>query len=82
VVQFYLRGGTYRISSNTPDATDPKHRNLAVELTRGSCVKVIPFVAVQTARGGWLVEAVNIALAGNPLNPCPSPAAAAPPGGN
>ena len=71
VTQFYLRGGTFRITSDTPVTGDPKHRNLVVELTRGSCVKSLPFVTVQSARG-WLVEAVDISLAGNPLNPCPA----------
>ena len=74
VVQIYLRGGTYRITGDVADPSDARHRNLSVEFTRGNCIKNLPFVAVQTNRGGWLVEAVNIALAGNPLNPCPGPA--------
>jgi hypothetical protein len=80
VVQIYLRGGTYRITSNTADASNAKQRTMTVEFTRGSCVKSLPFVAVQTNRGGWLVKSVDIAVAGNPLNPCPG-AAPAPPGG-
>ena len=83
VVQFYLRGGNSRITSNTIVSGDSKHRNVAVELTRGSCVKSIPFIAVQSGHG-WLVESVDISAAGNPTNPCPPPPGtqAAPPGGN
>lgn len=71
VVQFYLRGGTFRITSDTPMNGDSKRRNVAVELTRGTCVKSLPFVAVQS-NNGWLVESVDISVAGNPRNPCPA----------
>ncbi|MEO6067792.1 MAG: hypothetical protein ABJB33_00870 [Gemmatimonadota bacterium] len=72
VVQVYLRGGNYRITGNVPDASSARRRNLSVEFTRGDCVKQVPFVAVETSRGGWLVESVDISVAGNPLNPCPA----------
>ena len=66
-----------------PDPSASNKRNLNVELTRGTCVKTIPFVAVQLGNGGWLVESLDLNAAGNPVNPCPAPAgAAAPPGGN
>lgn len=83
VVQIYLRGGNSRIVSNTAVEGDPKHRNVLLELTRGDCVKQIPFKAVQSNHG-WLVELVDISAAGNPTNPCPPPPGtpAAPPGGN
>ncbi len=82
VVQFYLRGGNSRVISNTAVEGDPKHRTVLVELTRGSCVKQIPFNAVQS-NNGWLVESVDISAAGSPRNPCPPPPGtqAAPPGG-
>jgi len=71
VVQYYLRGGTFRITSDTPMNGDSKHRNVVVELTRGTCVKSLPFVAVESSNG-WLVESVDISVAGNPRNPCPA----------
>ena len=82
VVQFYLRGGNSRITSNTAVEGDAKHRTVLVELTRGTCVKQIPFSAVQS-HNGWLVESVDISAAGSPRNPCPPPPGtqADPPGG-
>ena len=71
VVQYYLRGGTFRIASDTPVRGDAQRRNVLVELTRGSCVKSLPFVAVESS-SGWLVESVDISVAGNPRNPCPA----------
>lgn len=71
VVQYYLRGGTFRVANDAPVTGDSKRRNLQVELTRGDCVKLLPFVAVQSG-GGWLVESVDISVAGNPRNPCPA----------
>lgn len=71
VVQYYLRGGTFRITSDTPVSGDAKHRTVVVELTRGTCVKSLPFVTVESGQG-WLVEAVDISAAGNPRNPCPA----------
>jgi hypothetical protein len=72
VVQIILRGGTYRVTTNVADPTSTNKRNLNVELTRGPCVKNVPFVAVQTTNG-WLVESMDISAAGNPMNPCPAP---------
>lgn len=73
VVQYYLRGGTFRITSDTPVHGDSHRRTVIVELTRGDCVKSLPVVAVESSNG-WLVESVDISVAGNPRNPCPAPA--------
>ena len=83
VVQVYLRRGTFRVTSNVADPTASNKRNLNVEVTRGTCVKTIPFVAVQVGNGGWLVESLDLNAAGNPLNPCPAPpGTTTPPAGN
>ena len=73
VVQVYLRRGTFRVTSNVAHPTDSNKRNLIVEITRGSCVKAIPFVAVRAGSSGWLVESLDLNAAGNPINPCPAP---------
>lgn len=73
VVQIILRRGTYRVTTNVADPTASNKRNLNVEFTRGTCVKNVPFVAVQT-NNGWLVESMDVSAAGNPMNPCPAAA--------
>ena len=79
VVQIYLRRGTFRVTSNVADPNASNKRNLSVEITRGTCVKTIPFVAVQLNNGGWLVESLDLNAAGNPVNPCPAPPGSNPP---
>lgn len=81
VVQVVMRRGTYRVTSNVADPTSGNKRNLNVEFTRGTCVKNVPFTAIQTGNG-WLVESLDISQAGNPINPCPAPAEGAAPTGN
>jgi hypothetical protein len=83
VVQLYLRRGTYRVTSNVADPSAANKRTLNVEVTRGTCVKNVPFVAVQRGNGGWLVESIDVTAAGNPVNPCPAPpGSGTPPAGN
>ena len=72
VVQIVLRRGTYRVTSNVADPSSSNKRSLNVEFTRGTCVKNVPFTAVNTGNGGWLVESLDIVAAGNPINPCPA----------
>jgi hypothetical protein len=72
VVQLWLRGATFRIVRDAPNPTSPAKRDLLVELTRGSCVKAVPFTAAPAGTHGWLVESVDINAAGNPANPCPT----------
>jgi hypothetical protein len=83
VVQVILRRGTYRVTTNVADPSASNKRNLNVEFTRGTCVKNVPFTAVQT-RNGWLVESLDVSAAGNPINPCPGApgSAGAAPSGN
>lgn len=72
VVQFYLRGGTWTVLDNRPEQGNEARRDLSMQFTRGSCVKTVPFVAVKSSHGGWLVESVDVTAAGNPLQPCPT----------
>lgn len=80
VVQAYLRGGTWRVLTSTQGTGAEGTRIVTMQFTRGTCVKSIPFGTVRTSRGGWLVNEVDVTAAGNPVNPCPAPPAAAPPG--
>ena len=70
VLQAYLKGDSTRIVSDMPVQGDENHRHLTVALYRGTCVKQIPFTTVRTKDGGWIVEDVNVAAAGNPVRPC------------
>ena len=72
VVQLYLRGGTWTVVDNKPEQGTDSRRDLTMQFTRGACVKNVPFVAVKSTHGGWLVESVDVTAAGNPINPCPT----------
>lgn len=78
VVQFYLRGGTWTVLENRAEAGNDSRRDLAMQFTRGDCVKTVPFVTVKSAHGGWLVESVDVTAAGNPMSPCPTTGSGAP----
>jgi hypothetical protein len=80
VAQTDLRGGTWRVLSSTQGTGPEGNRTVTMQFTRGTCVKSIPFVAIRTSRGGWLVNDFDLNLAGNPANPCPAPPAAPTPG--
>lgn len=78
VMQIYLRGGTWTVVDNKPEQGSESRRDLNMQFTRSSCVKTVPFVAVKSSHGGWLVESVNIEAAGNPVQPCPTTGSGAP----
>lgn len=69
IIQAYLRGDSTRIVSNTAMAGDANRRRLVIALHRGTCVKQIPAIMVRTG-GGWIVQDVNVTMAGNPARPC------------
>lgn len=70
VMQAYLKPHRFRIFASTaPDATVPR-RVVDVEFRRDQCVKVVPVTVVRTVAGRWLVNAVDIAMLGNPAKPC------------
>ena len=75
VMQAYLRNQSFRILSDQPQATENR-RAVQVELKRETCTWSVPFVAIKTADGTWLVTQVDLAAAGNPARPCVDPASA------
>ena len=77
VMQLWLRGGTYTVTGDQQLEGDRTHRQVTISLVRGSCSKVIPFTVVQLKKG-WLVENVDLSVAGNPAQPCGPPAGAMP----
>jgi hypothetical protein len=72
VMQIYLRGDSIRVIANTAVRGNENERQLAVELHRGTCVKLIPFTAIRSSKG-WLVGTVDIGAAGSPTRPCGGP---------
>jgi hypothetical protein len=69
VMQHYLRHETARIVSDSPETTENRH-DIQVELRRQLCTWVIPFVAIKTTDGTWIVNQVDLTAAGNPARPC------------
>ena len=69
VMQAYLRHDDSRIASDTPDALPTRH-TVQAELRRSACTWTVPFVVIQLADGGWIVNSVDLATAGNPVRPC------------
>lgn len=68
ITQLWLRGGTYRISSNV--GVNENRRELTLDLERGGCVNQVPFTVTRSGAGGWLVVNVDVSRAGNPARPC------------
>jgi hypothetical protein len=69
IMQAYLRNQSFRITSDEPE-TDANRRALQVEIRRDTCTWSVPFVAVKSREGAWLVTQVDLAAAGNPARPC------------
>jgi hypothetical protein len=68
VMRAYLRNDSFRLTSEIPEAAD--RRALQVEIRRQACTWSVPFVAIKTGEGSWLVNRVDLAAAGNPARPC------------
>ncbi len=75
VIQAYLAKADYRIVSDVGSTGNASSRSLSVELRRPDCVRVVPFTAVRTGDGSWLVNQVDLVSAGSPVKPCPGPPA-------
>jgi hypothetical protein len=68
IMQAYLRNESFRLTSDVPEA--PDRRALQVELRRKTCTWSVPFVAIKSGDGAWLVNQVDVTAAGNPARPC------------
>ncbi len=68
IIQTYLRNDSYRLTSDVPES--PDRRALQVQIRRQVCTWSVPFVAIRTANGSWLVNQVDLTAAGNPARPC------------
>ena len=68
IMQAYLRNQSFRVTSDVPES--PNRRDVQVELKRQTCTWSVPFVAVKSGDGTWLVNQVDLTAAGNPARPC------------
>ncbi len=82
IILGYLRGASAKVLGKQ-SVQDRKDRTaLVVELTRGDCVKSVPFVTVKTPKDGWIVNAIDLRAVGAPGRSCteeaPADSSAAP----
>lgn len=68
IMRAYLQNESYRLTSDLPESDS--RRALRVEIRRQTCTWSVPFVAVKTGDGSWVVNQVDLAAAGNPARPC------------
>jgi hypothetical protein len=68
IMRAYLRNDSFRLTSDVAEGAD--RRAVRVQLRREVCTWNVPFVAVKTTDGSWLVTQVDLAAAGNPARPC------------
>jgi len=72
VIQIYLNHESYRVVGPAPLAPGSNAaRAYQIEITRRNrCRASFPIELVQTSKGEWLVQNVNLDQAGNPARPC------------
>jgi hypothetical protein len=68
IMQAYLRNESFRLTSDVPETAT--RRALLVEIRRQTCTWNVPFVAIKSSDGSWLVNQVDLTAAGNPARPC------------
>ncbi len=71
VMQSYLAHDDFRILGDAPEGPEARH-TVQVQIRRGACTWTIPFVVIQLADGGWIVNQMDLTAAGNPARPCES----------
>jgi len=75
VIQKYLAHEGFRILEGPLQSAtgQARIRGFRVELQRPRCTLVLPVDVVRTGSGGWLVQDVHLADAGNPAAACRPP---------
>jgi hypothetical protein len=68
VMQAYLRNERSAITGDAADG--PDRHQVQVELRRQLCTKTVPFTVIKLADGSWLVNQVDLTMAGTPTKPC------------
>ena len=70
IMQAYVRGDSIRIVADEPVPGSDNRRKVTVALYRRGCLKQFPINTVLTKSGGWLVNSLDVTMAGNPARPC------------
>lgn len=78
VTQIFLRGSPFKIVRTDPVSGDPARRVVVVDLDRSNtdgtrCTRTLPVTVVETNNHGWVVNAMDLSLAGTPGRPCSEP---------
>ena len=68
IMRAYLRSDSFRVTSDVAETEN--RRALQVEIKRRTCTWGVPFIAIKTNDGSWLVNQVDLTAAGNPARPC------------
>jgi hypothetical protein len=68
IMQAYLKSDSYRLTSDVGEGES--RRALQVQIRRQTCTWNVPFLAVKTNDGSWVVNQVDLTQAGNPARPC------------
>lgn len=69
ITQLYLRGAPYRIIRVDPVTADPTRQVVTIDLNRGECTKTVPVTVVKSGND-WIVNQIDLNLAGTPQRPC------------
>jgi hypothetical protein len=70
IMQAYLRADSSKIVSDVSIVGDDAHRRLVVAIYRNGCLKQVPATMLRLKSGGWIVNSIDLASAGNPARPC------------
>jgi len=70
VIQLWMRGYTYRILASTPTDASRQAQSMEVQMAKGDCNKQVPFQAVKTASGRWVIQSIDLNALGSPMLPC------------
>jgi hypothetical protein len=86
IVQSYLRSSGYKVlgerapvaprapgdtsAPSAPVAPTNQARQVMVQLYRANCSPIVPFVVIRAATGDWIVNQVDLAVAGTVYKSC------------
>ncbi|NOT08674.1 MAG: hypothetical protein HOP28_10775 [Gemmatimonadales bacterium] len=70
LIQTYLRADSTKVVSDIGVPGEEDQRRLQVAIYRMGCMKQVPALMLRLKNGGWIVNNIELASAGNPARPC------------